>query len=219
MPLTEATGGQEIPAEHLDRIREALVELSPNDSLRAGERDTVRALVFDLALATGMRFSELAGLRWRSVDFEARSIEVIEAIVLGETKRPKSGQGRTIPMFATAQAALRSLSTRAFERGIYAPDELVLTSPRGRTLNPSSWNGRVWRPALKKAKLDGLGYRWHDLRHSTVSRLIAQGADISEVQAVAGHSSAATTLRIYSHLTAKRLETVADKYDPGLLRA
>ena len=85
-------------------------------------------------------------------------------------------------------------------------------------MNPSSWNYRVWRPALEKAKLDDRGYRFHDLRHSTVSRLIAQGADITVAQAVAGHSSAATTLRIYSHLTAKRLETVADKYDPGLVR-
>ena len=33
----------------------------------------------------------------------------------------------------------------------------------------------MWRPALKRAGLDGLGYRFHDLRHSTASRLIAQG--------------------------------------------
>ena len=139
--------------------------------------------------------------------------------MLGESKKPKSGRGRVVPMFATAQAALRSIASRALEREIYAPDELALTSPRGRTLNPSSWNYRVWRPALKEAGLEGLGYRFHDLRHSTVSRLIAQGADIAVAQAVAGHSNAATTLRIYSHLTAKRLETVADKYDPGLTRS
>jgi integrase len=224
MPLTEPTAGQEIPVEHLEEIREALVALAPNDGLRAGEKDTIRALVFDVALATGMRFSELAGLRWRSVDFEARSIEVVEAIVLGESKKPKSGRGRVVPMFATAQTALRAIASRALERGIYAPDELVLTSPRGRTLNPSSWSGRVWRPALEEAGLDKAGiykngYRFHDLRHSTVSRLIAQGGDIAVAQAVAGHSSAATTLRIYSHLTAKRLENVADQFDPGLIRA
>jgi len=57
------------------------------------------------------------------------------------------------------------------------------------------------------------------LKGFPVSRLIAQGGDIAVAQAVAGHSSAATTLRIYSHLTAKRLETVADKYDPGLTRS
>ena len=175
-------------------------------------------LVFDLALATGMRFSELAGLRWCRVDFEARAIDVAEGIVLGESKNPKSGRARTLPMFPTAKTALRALAARALDRGLYAPDELVLASPRGLPLNPSTWNGRVWRPALKKAELDKLPYRFHDLRHSAVSRLIAQGADITVAQAVGGHSSAATTLRIYTHLTAKRLEGVAEEFDPGIVR-
>ena len=87
------------------------------------------------------------------------------------------------------------------------PEAIPLTRPTG--------GARVWQPALLEAGIDGSGYRWHDIRHSTVSRLIAQGADIALVQAVAGHASAATTLKIYAHLTAKRLENAALEFDPG----
>ena len=122
-------------------------------------------------------------------------------------------------MFDTARVALEELASRAFSRGRFGDEEFVVSTNKGTPLHPSNWNRRVWRPAIKKAELDDRGYRWHDLRHSTVSRLIAQGADISYVQAVAGHSSAATTLRIYSHLTKERVENGADQYDPGRVLA
>jgi site-specific recombinase XerD len=63
-----------------------------------------------------------------------------------------------------------------------------------------------------------LGYWWHDLRHSAVSRLIEQGADIAVVQAIAGHASAATTLKIYTHLRDQRLREAADRFDPRHVR-
>ena len=184
MPRPEPTAGQEILDGHVAAIRAALVELAPDNPLRPGERDLLTPLAFDLALSTGLRWSELAGLRWDRVDFEARAVHVEEAIVLGESKRPKSGKVRTVPMFESAYEAFRALAARSLERGRYGPDELVLTSARGLPSNPSTWNHRVWAPAVKKAKLKGHGYRWHDLRHTTVSKLIAQGADIALVQAV-----------------------------------
>jgi integrase len=70
-----------------------------------------------------------------------------------------------------------------------------------------------------EAKLKTLGYRWHDLRHTCVSRLVEQGADVALVQAVAGHASAATTLRIYTHLRDQRVREASFRFDPGTNRA
>jgi site-specific recombinase XerD len=75
-------------------------------------------------------------------------------------------------------------------------------------------NHRVWRPALERSKLARHGYRWHDARHTAVSRLIAAGADVALVQAVAGYASAATTLRIYTHLRDSRIKEAARTFDP-----
>ena len=181
-------------------------------------------LAFDLALAAGLRLSELIGLRWQACDFEKAKVYVTEAIVLGKSKPPKSGLSRSVPMFDTARVALEELATRAFSRGRFGDEEFVVSTARGTPLHPSNWNRRVWRPALKEAGLDkaGLyknGYRWHDLRHSAVTRLIAGGADIALVKAVAGHANASTTLDVYAHVNAKRLEDAALEFDPGRIQA
>jgi Phage integrase family len=71
---------------------------------------------------------------------------------------------------------------------------------RGTPLQPSNFRRRVWGPALRLAGLEGEGYRFHDLRHTCVSRLVAAGADVKLVQAVAGHANPLITLKRYSHL-------------------
>ncbi len=72
------------------------------------------------------------------------------------------------------------------------------------TVNP----GRVSNLALRLAGLDGEGYRFHDLRNTCVSRLVAAGADIKLVQAVAAHANPLITLkratRIFSTLASPR---------------
>ena len=74
---------------------------------------------------------------------------------------------------------------------------------------------RVWRPALEHVGLAQLGYRFHDLRHTCVSRLVAAGADVKLVQAVAGHASPLITLKRYSHLLDTRISEAADRFDPA----
>ncbi len=219
LPPPPASAGKEIPPEHLNAIRQALVDLAPADPFRPGETDLCWPLFSDVALGTAMRFSELAGLTWGACDLEGRAIRVERAVVLGETKTPKSGHVRTVPMFQTVAVALRALASRALDRGRYGPGELVFGTVRGTPLNTSNVHARVWQPALTTAKLKGSGYRLHDLRHTAVSRLIAAGADVAIVQAVAGHASAATTLKIYTHLRDTRLRDAAMQFDPAATRA
>jgi integrase len=122
---------------------------------------------------------------------------------------------RSVPLFASVEAAFRELAARAVERGRYAPEELVFGSMRGAPLQPSNFRQRVWDRALRRAGLDGKGYRFHDLRHTCVSRLVAAGADVKLVQAVAGHANPLITLRRYSHLLDARVTEAAERFDPA----
>jgi integrase len=204
-----------MPREQTDAIRAPLVALAPMDPLR-NEPDLFHVHFFDVALGTGLRLGELRALRWRDVDRDRRVVRVERAYSRREMKRPKSDAGvRAVPLFPSVDDALRSAAARAVERGRYAPDELVFANVRGTSLHESNFNRRVWRPALEHAGVAHHGYRFHDLRHTCVSRLVAAGADVKLVQAVAGHASPLITLKRYSHLLDTRISEAAERFDPA----
>jgi integrase len=215
LPPAQDFIGKEIPREHTDAIREALGALAPPDPLR-NDQDPFFVCFFDVALGTGLRLGELRALRWRDVDRDSRLIRVERAFSRRELRRPKTDAGvRSVPLFASVDDALRRLAARAVERGLYAPDELVFATIRGTPLHESNVNRRVWQPALAHAGLRECGYRFHDVRHTCVSRLVAAGADVKLVQAVAGHASPLITLKRYSHLLDSRITEAADRFDPA----
>jgi integrase len=215
LPPAQDFAGKEIPQTHIEAIRSALVELAPAEPFRNGS-DLFYVHLFDVALGTGLRLGELRALRFGDVDRDRRLIRVERAYSLRELKRPKTDAGvRSVPLFASVDAALRVLAARELERGRYAPHELVFATVRGTPLHPPNFYRRVWQPALRNAGLAGEGYRFHDLRHTCVSRLVAAGADVKLVQAVAGHSNPLITLKRYSHLLDARITEAAERFDPA----
>jgi integrase len=220
LPPTREFVGQELPPDHTAAIRNALIALAAPDPLSEGEADLFYVHLFDVALGTGLRLGELRALQWQHIDRVRRLLRVEQAYSRNHLKRPKSDAGiRTIPIFATVAHALDALAARALERGTYAPDELIFQTERGTPIGPSNFNRRVWQPALRHAKLAKPNgkprYRFHDLRHTTVSRLVAAGADIKLVQTIAGHSNPMITLKRYSHLLDERLTEAATAFDPA----
>lgn len=215
LPPAQDFGGKEIPPAHSDAIRQALLELAPLDPLRRAP-DLFFVCLFDVALGTGLRLGELRALRWSDVDRERRLIRVERAYSRQELRRPKTDSGvRSVPLFPSVEAAFRELAARAVERGRYAPEELVFASIRGTPLQPSNFRQRVWDHAVRLAGLESEGYRFHDLRHTCVSRLVAAGADVKLVQAVAGHANPLITLKRYSHLLDARVTEAAKRFDPA----
>jgi integrase len=215
LPPAQDFAGKEIPKEHTEAMRQALVELAQLDPLRH-ELDLFFVCLFDVALGTGLRLGELRALRWRDVDRERWLIRVERAYSRQELRRPKTESGiRSVPLFPSVEAAFMELAARAVERGRYAPDELVFGSMRRTPLQPSNFRQRVWDPALRLAGLEDARYRFHDLRHTCVSRLVAAGADIKLVQAVAGHANPLITLKRYSHLLDARVTEAAKRFDPA----
>jgi integrase len=215
LPPAQDFAGKEIPPAHTDTIRRGLLALAPLDPLRR-EADLFFVCLFDVALGTGLRLGELRALRWRDVDRDRRLIRVERAYSRQGLRKPKTDSSiRSVPLFPSVETAFRELAARAVERGRYAPEELVFGSMRGTPLHPSNFRQRVWDPALCRAGLDGEGYRFHDLRHTCVSRLVAAGADVKLVQAVAGHANPLITLKRYSHLLDARVTEAADRFDPA----
>jgi integrase len=208
LPPAQDFVGKELPPEDAVKIRQALVELAQPNPLRGGEADLFYAWMFDVAIGGGFRLGELRALRCRDIDHERKLIRVERAYSRGEVRGPKTEAGkRRVPLFPSVDAALKQLAARALERGRYAPDELVFAREHGTPLHPSNFNRRVWAKALHRAKLgewttDSSGrrewhgaYRWHDLRHTCVSQLVAAGADPKLVQAIAWHANPLITLK------------------------
>jgi integrase len=207
LPPAQDFVGKELPPEDAVKIRQALVELAQPNPLRGGEADLFYAWMFDVAIGGGFRLGELRALRCRDIDHERKLIRVERAYSRGEVRGPKTEAGkRRVPLFPSVDAALKQLAARALERGRYAP-ELVFAREHGTPLHPSNFNRGVWAKALHRAKLgewttDSSGrrewhgaYRWHDLRHTCVSQLVAAGADPKLVQAIAWHANPLITLK------------------------
>jgi integrase len=199
----------------LPRIeREEMRFLAPIEVARlAGAIDPrYRSLVL-VACYGGLRLGELAGLRRPQVDFNARTIRVVENAVEvhGHIVRgaPKTKAGRrTVPIAATIAAELEHhLATYTPPGG----DSPVFAGAGGGTLRAAAWRRRFWTPAIRAADLAPL--RVHDMRHTAVALWIAAGANPKQIAAWAGHTSVAVVLDRYGHLFEGHESAVLSRLD------
>jgi integrase len=168
--------------------------------------------LFMTAALTGMRSGELLGLRWSDVELNENRIQVRRSLSWARVRdsdgeppelaqprffEPKTATSRrTIPVASELIAALKRWKLQCPK----GKDDLVFPSPTSETGAPAHRSNVLKRglyPALTRAKLRRVDM--HSLRHSFASILIAAGTPITEVQALLGHSSAQTTLKVYSH--------------------
>ena len=156
----------------------------------ASEQD---AAIYLTAAFTGLRRSELIALRWRDVDFRGYHVRVSAAYVVGVLSSPKSGKIRSVPMAPAVAEALEALGRRP---DFVGDDDLVFIGDAGGHLDGSALLRR-YKSALKRAGLRPL--RFHDLRHTFGSRMIAE-VDIVRLQEWMGHADIATT-RKYLHFS------------------
>lgn len=168
---------------------------------------------FDIVLTlayTGLRVSELVGLRVGSIDFETNHLNIVEAISErgGQLLEglPKNGETRRVPFpdFITPFLADRIQGKNK--------DARVFTSPKGDVLRIGNFRRDVFRPAVSKVQKQDPEFPSltpHDLRHTTASLAISAGANIKSLQTMLGHAKASITLDVYADLFEEDLSAVS----------
>lgn len=144
-----------------------------------------------LAACTGMRRSEILGLRWLDVDLLNRRI------LLPQTK---NGEGRIVYLNNSAVAALQSV--------LIAP-EVNTTAPVFRCASPEQVSVAFARLCRTLKIAD---FRFHDLRHTAASWLRMKGADIHTVAQLLGHKDLRMAAR-YQHLSPSFLSEAVARLD------
>ena len=156
--------------------------------------------IFEIAIETGMRSSEISGLRLRQVDVKRRLVRL---------RNTKNEDARTVPLSKKAVSA--------FEEAIANPVrpkgcDLVFFGEPGKDgmRRPYNFN-KVWLNI--KTTLGVADFRFHDLRHEAVSRFVEAGLSDQEVASISGHKSM-QMLRRYTHLRAEDLVEKLDAAKP-----
>jgi integrase len=150
------------------------------DGCDAGQIPFLKTLII-LAIQTGMRRSEILGLKWSDISHNRRVITLTLT---------KNGSGREVPLSQRAFDALMDWKSR--------------TDVDSSTVFPMTAGAleQAWRRLLNRAGIAGL--RFHDLRHEGVSRLFERGLNMIEVSSISGHREL-RMLKRYTHLSADDL--------------
>jgi len=158
--------------------------------------------ILEVLYATGLRVSELIGLRARDLDLEVGVL----------TCFGKGRKERLVPMGGEARRwVVRYLDDARPElAGERAAAELFLNHRGGRLTRMGLW-GIVRRHAVTAGVQATLTP--HVLRHSFATHLLERGADLRALQAMLGHADISTT-QIYTHITRERLRKVYDQFHP-----
>jgi integrase len=163
-----------------------------------------------------MRRGELLALRWGDVDWNSRRIWVRRNVNRhGDFQEPKTrGSVRAIAMPATLATALRE---HQLASPFSSEDDLIFPNEKGTPLDGHNFVRRVFDPALRRAGLPKI--RFHDLRHSFASLLIAQGEHPKLISEQLGHASVQITLDRYGHLMPASYDSAGERLDAALFGA
>ena len=164
-----------------------------------------------VAMFTGLRRSEIAGLQWKDVDFSGSSISVRRAVVRGRDSRlyvspTKNGRGRVVALSSECLDELRRHRDRVLSAG---GAKFVFVGREDGPVDPDNWTKRFSRLS-KRAGLEGL--RFHDLRHTHASLMLADGVHLKVVSERLGHSSIAITADLYSHVAPTVQREAAERF-------
>jgi integrase/recombinase XerC len=174
----------------------ALVEGDGDDAL--GVRD--RAML-ELFYSSGLRLSELIGLRWLDLDLDTGEVRVLG----------KGRKTRIVPVGRHAIAALRALG----ETEGRAAESPVFRGRNGAAISPRTVQARMKTLAMRQGFAKHV--HPHLLRHTFASHMLESSGDLRAVQELLGHADIATT-QIYTHLDFQHLAKVYDAAHPRARR-
>jgi integrase len=182
-------------------VRHPVRVLTPNQisALLAAATEPYRTTIA-IAIFAGLRSGEIRGLQWADIDLENQRLHVRRQAQEGKLVPPKTPNAvRTVALLDPLPAILERYRDHQPQTG---PGDLLFTD-KGKPLRGPRLCYTLRRTAARagiEQHPDEPPLRFHDLRHTAASIMIAARADVAFVARQLGHATPATTLLIYTHL-------------------
>ena len=164
----------------------------------------------------GLRRSEALGLKWDSVNFSSNTLTIKHAVVrckrvVKQDRTKNESRYRTYPLSKENKQILVNLKKREDENrklfgNSYIDNDYIFKWDNGSPYKPD-YVSRKFAKILADNNLPPI--RFHDLRHSCASLLVAQGFALKDIQEWLGHSDIQTTANIYAHLDDERKKNIS----------
>lgn len=177
-------------------------------------KDSKIAFAVFMAVFYGLRRSEIVGLKWSAIDFENKTMTIKHTVlriyidgkeeVIEKNRTKTKSSYRVFPLLEDVELILLDIKKqqerhKKFMGRSYCKEYLdyICVDETGKLLNPD-YISNHFQIILRKTNMKKI--RFHDLRHSCASLLLANGISMKEIQEWLGHSNFSTTANIYAHL-------------------
>jgi integrase len=175
-----------------------------------------------LGILCGLRRGEICALRWDHVQWEQKSLTIIQSTEQTKAgiryKQTKSGTGRNVHLSATMLEELAEWRRRQADEMQHLGSQqdgqtFVVTTYDGRPIQPRSLT-HEWMRLIKNTDLPRI--RFHDLRHSHATHLLASSVHPKIASERLGHSKVGITMDLYSHVLPGMQEDAIDRVSEKL---
>ena len=198
--VTEAV---KAPQAHKKEVRP--LDTTQIKALLSAARGGRLEALYVLAIHTGLRRSEILGLKWTDVDLETGILSVQRSLDTDGTFNPpkRNKSRRTVKLTGRAAEALKGHRARQNEErlrlgSLWEDHDLVFPNRVGKPMNADNLYHREFKPLLKKAELSG--FTFHSLRHTSATLLLSKNVNPKIVQEMLGHATISQTMDTYSHV-------------------
>lgn len=185
-------------------------------------------LEFNLAIFYGLRKSEILSLKFSSIDYVDKTININSKITKNEKgelisikKMKNDSSMRFMPLINIIKKKIverkkRIENDKKFFKNNYNKkwNDFICVDEEGKLINPDTLT-RTFKRILKENDLKTL--RFHDLRHSCATLLYKKGTSLKDIQKYLGHSNISTTANIYSHFDDSQKEKTINVIKNSLL--
>jgi integrase len=203
------------------QTRKEIQALSPEQAralLETASGGRLEALYL-LAIHTGLRQSELLGLKCEDVDLKAKRLSVRRILSAAKNgprfTTPKNNKSRTVRLTPRAAEALqvhrqRQVEEREMLAKSWRDHGLVFCTQLGTPLNRNNIHSRSFKPLVARAGLPPT-VRFHDLRYTLATLMLKSGEHPKVVQEMMGHATINISLDTYSHVLPDMQDKAADR--------
>lgn len=167
-------------------------------------------IIIWLTLDTGARRGEISGLRWKSINFEERTIKIENNLQYSKRRGvyDSTPKGKRVRVVEFSELLIPLLLQLKAAQKVETLKDYCFTQPNGLPISPGSVNQRMTRFAKQN---EIIGLHPHALRHTFATLSLASGADLNSVKEILGHADISTT-NMYLHKDREAQKRSVKKY-------